>query len=65
LNYSGGGIAVNPENPEELATAILGLISDESTRAILGENGRKYVVENHSWNGVARKILEVCNDIIP
>jgi glycosyltransferase involved in cell wall biosynthesis len=65
IELSGGGIAVNPENPEELATAILGLISDESTRAILGENGRKYVVENHSWNGVARKILEVCNDIIP
>ena len=56
---------MNPENPGELATAILGLISDESTRAILGEKGRKYVVENHSWNSVARKILEVCNDIIP
>jgi glycosyltransferase involved in cell wall biosynthesis len=64
IEFSGGGIAVNPENPGELATAILGLISDESTRAILGEKGRKYVVENHSWNGVARKILEVCNDII-
>ncbi len=65
IEFSGGGIAVNPENPGELATAILGLISDESTRAILGEKGRKYIVENHSWNGVARKILEVCNGIIP
>ena len=65
IEFSGGGITVNPENPGELATAILGLISDESTRAILGEKGRKYVVENHSWNSVARKILEVCNDIIP
>ena len=65
IAFSGGGITVNPENPGELATAIIGLISDESARAILGEKGRKYVVENHSWNGVARKILEICNDIIP
>ena len=65
IEFSGGGISVNPENPEELATAILGLISDKFTQAILGEKGRKYVVENHSWDGVARKILEMCNDIIP
>ncbi len=64
IEFSGGGIVVNPENPGELATAILELISDESTRAIMGEKGRKYVVENHSWNSVARKILEVCSDII-
>ena len=65
IEFSGGGITVNPENPGELATAILELIPNESTRAILGEKGRKYVVENHSWNSVARKILEICNDIIP
>ncbi len=65
IEFSGGGILVNPENPEELATAIVKLISNESTRVILGEKGRKYVIENHSWNGVAKKILDICNDIIP
>jgi glycosyltransferase involved in cell wall biosynthesis len=65
IELSGRGIAVNPENLGELATIILGLMSDESTQIILGEKGRKYVVENHSWNGVARNILDICNNIIP
>jgi hypothetical protein len=30
----------------------------------MGERGREYVVENHSWDGVARKILEICNDLV-
>jgi glycosyltransferase involved in cell wall biosynthesis len=64
IELSGGGISVPPENPEELAAAVVKLISDENTRALMGEKGRKYVVENHSWNGVVRKILDMCNDII-
>lgn len=64
IEASGGGISVTPENPEELATAVVSLLSNENTRALMGENGRRYVVENHSWDGVARKILEMCRDII-
>jgi glycosyltransferase involved in cell wall biosynthesis len=64
IELSGGGISVPPENPEELSAAVVKLISDENTRALMGEKGRKYVVENHSWNGVVRKILDMCNDII-
>ncbi len=64
IEFSGGGISVSPENPEELADAVVKLILNEKTRTLMGEKGRKYVVENHSWNGVARKILDICNDII-
>ena len=64
IEFSGGGISVTPENPEELAAAVVKLISNESTRAVMGEKGRRYVVENHSWDGVARKILDMCRDII-
>lgn len=64
IESSGGGISVTPENPEELAAAVVRLVSDENTRTLMGERGRKYVLENHSWNGVARKILDICNDIV-
>lgn len=64
IELSGGGISISPENPEELANAVVELILNENMRALMGERGRKYIVENHSWNGVARKILDVCNDIV-
>lgn len=64
IEASDGGISVTPEDPEQLATAVVRLLLDENTRAIMGEKGRRYVVENHSWDGVARKILDICNDII-
>jgi glycosyltransferase involved in cell wall biosynthesis len=64
IEHSGGGISVSPENPEELANAVIELILNEKTRTLMGKRGCKYVVENHSWNEVARKILDICNDII-
>ncbi len=64
IEASDGGISVTPEDPEQLATAVVRLLLDENTRALMGEKGRRYVVENHSWDGVARKILDICNDII-
>lgn len=64
IDFSGGGISVRPENPEELADAVIKLILNKDLRTLMGESGRKYVFENHSWNGVARRIFDMCNDII-
>lgn len=64
IESSGGGISVAPENPEELAAAVVKLLLDENTRVLMGDKGRRYVVENHSWDRVARKILDICKDII-
>ena len=64
IESSGGGISVTPEDPEELANAVVRLLSDEKARAEMGKKGRKYVVKNHSWDGVAGKILEICEDIV-
>ncbi len=41
IESSGGGISVTPENPEELAAAVVRLLSDENTRALMGDKGRK------------------------
>lgn len=64
IESSGGGISVTPENPGELADAIVKLISNGESRRLMGEKGRSYVLKNHSWDGVARKVMNICNDII-
>ena len=64
LDLSGGGISVPPEIPGDLANAVVELISDQNIRNTMGERGRKYVIENHSWDGVAREILDICYEII-
>lgn len=64
IDLSGGGISVPPESPEELARAVVKLISDQNMQISMGEQGRKYVIENHSWDGVARKVLDICHEII-
>jgi glycosyltransferase involved in cell wall biosynthesis len=49
LENNGCGIAVAPEDPEELARAIRSLASDDERRAAMGRAGRKVVEERYSW----------------
>lgn len=58
------GILVEPENPEELAKAIIKLQKNEKLREEMGKNGREYVVKNHSWETVARRVAVVCESAI-
>lgn len=60
LEQNNAGILVEPEAPEALAKAIIRLLQDPDCRKQMGENGRKYVVKNRSWESVARRVAEVC-----
>jgi glycosyltransferase involved in cell wall biosynthesis len=51
------GIAVEPENPEQLSTAILKLYSDKQLATEMGKRGRAFVVERFSRKDQAR-VLE-------
>jgi len=62
LEDSQGGILVEPGNSFELATAITRLLQDKELRNQMGENARKYVVENQSWESVANRVAEVLSD---
>jgi colanic acid biosynthesis glycosyl transferase WcaI len=42
------GICVEPENPHEMADAIIKMYENDDLRAEYGRNGRNYVVKNHS-----------------
>jgi len=64
LRHSNAGIAVKPEDPVELANAIIKLLKDEELRRQMGENGRKVVVNNYSWDHTAKKTIEVFKKIL-
>lgn len=58
------GYLINPESPEELAQAIIKLLRDPILRQNMGENGRKYVLENRSWESVAKKVSATFENIV-
>jgi glycosyltransferase involved in cell wall biosynthesis len=60
LEQSSAGVLVEPEDPGALAKAIIGLLQDPGLRKRMGENGREYVVKNRSWESVAGRVAEVC-----
>jgi len=58
------GYVVNQDDPKELAQAIVKLLRDPLLRHTMGQNGRKYVLQNRSWESVSKKVAEVCGNCI-
>jgi glycosyltransferase involved in cell wall biosynthesis len=58
------GILVKPNDPAELAEAIVKLINAPELRQQMGENGRRYIVDNHSWESVARQVDNVSQSVL-
>lgn len=64
LEKANAGIVVSPENPQELAKAICELLKNDQLREQFGENGHTYVSQNHSWTIVAKKVVDICENIL-
>jgi len=64
LEQQNAGILAEPEKPEELAEIIIKLLKDKKMREEMGKNGRGYVVKNHSWRIVAKRVAEVCEEVV-
>lgn len=58
------GILVEPNEPRELANAILSLLVDEKARNRMGSNGKDYVANNHSWTSISREYEKLCESSI-
>ena len=58
------GLLVNTGDYQEFANAVTMLLKNGELRRELGKNGRQYVVENQSWESVARKVADVCQILV-
>jgi len=58
------GFHVNPYDPKDIAWGIVNSIRDPAERERLGKNGRKRVLENFTWDIVARKTIELYEEVI-
>jgi len=59
------GICVAPLNPKEISNAINYLFNNDNTARIIGENGRKLVLEKYNWEKESEKILNIYGAIVP
>ena len=51
------GLLVNPDNPEDIASAIKRLLTDEDLARQLGNEGRRWTVSQMSWEHVAKRMV--------
>lgn len=58
------GILVPPNNAKELADAIVKLYKDKKLRKKYAENGRKYVLQNFTWDIAFKKYKEIYDSIL-
>jgi glycosyltransferase involved in cell wall biosynthesis len=60
VQEAGCGLSVEAENPSAIADAIVKLYEmDLEERNSMGENGKEYVMEHHSYTRLAKKYIEL------
>ena len=64
IQRAGAGICVPPENPEELASAILQLRNEPTLRRRLGDKGRRFAARYHSPKAAAEQIEKIMIEAI-
>ena len=58
------GFHINPYDPKDIAWGIVNSIKDPVEKERLGKNGRKRVLENFTWNIVAKKTIELYEEVV-
>jgi glycosyltransferase involved in cell wall biosynthesis len=57
----GAGVAVDINDPQQVAGALAKLLADERNRQKMGQAGRKAV---RSWEETTREILYICRGVV-
>jgi glycosyltransferase involved in cell wall biosynthesis len=58
------GLLVNRGNVDELADALLKLLTDKALREKMGSKGHRFVSENYTWDICAQKMLKIYNEAL-
>ncbi len=64
VEASQGGMAIEPENPDELVDAILTLRADRQLCATIGAKGRQYIEQNFSRASTAARYIDVLVSVL-
>lgn len=64
LSRAEGIAPVPPEDPHALGKEIIRLLEDQEAARRLGEKGRRWVLEAHSWHAATKRLLRVCEEIL-
>ena len=57
------GILVTPEDPKELAKAVVHLLKAPEKTKEMALRGQAYVRENCSWSAVAQRVMNLCEEV--
>ena len=63
VTAASGGQVVNGES-ETLSRTINTLLQNTAELSAMGEAGRKYIIENYSWEKVAHKMTDVYENVL-
>lgn len=59
VKHGFSGLLVKPSNIHEIEHAVVRLLKDESLANYLGENARRTIIKDYTWEKTARRTLEV------
>lgn len=57
------GFHVNPNDPPDIAWGIISTLQDPQKRIQLGQNGRKRVLHHFTWDIIAKRTVQVYNEL--
>jgi colanic acid biosynthesis glycosyl transferase WcaI len=63
VRQSEGGVVVPPESPQELANAVLELYENQSYADQLGQQGRKFAMQNYSFEQAVSRYETLFRDV--
>jgi len=58
------GFHVNPNDPTDIAWAIVSAVQDSQRKVQLGQNGRKKVLQEFTWDVIAKKTIQCYNELL-
>jgi glycosyltransferase involved in cell wall biosynthesis len=64
MERANAGVFITPENPTELAEAVVRLAADPALREDLGRNGRQHVLQYFSRQHTAEVYLDILQDLL-
>jgi len=64
LEEAGGGLAIEPENSDALASAVCYLAMNNESARQMGQNGREYIVQKFSRRRTAEKYIRVLEHLL-